>query len=206
MSEIRKPLTRARILEAAVALVDDEGLDALTMRRLGQRLKVEAMSLYRHVDGRAALLDGIHEMILAELEEPPKAKAWTTAVRQLARAFRKVLVAHPNALPIFATRPAVTPASLRHVDRGLRILRGAGFSVDEAISGFQVVVSFVVGHALWTHGQTDSEEHAAPVYDVEGLDALAEAAPALANHDLEAEFELGLDVLVRGLESRASRG
>lgn len=204
MGDGRRPLTRERILDAAVSLVDEEGLEALTMRRLGQRLGVEAMSLYRHVEGRGALLDGIHETVLSAVARAPRGRRWTDEVRGQARAFRRALVAHPSALPLFATRPAVTPSSLAHVDRGLAVLRRAGFGIDDAISAFQTVVTFVVGHALSTHGP--AEERAAPAYgDVRDLPALAEAAEALADHDVDAEFEFGLDAIVRGLDAKLSR-
>jgi AcrR family transcriptional regulator len=201
----RRALDRPQIVGAALALLDEVGLDALTMRRLGDALGVEAMSLYRHVPGRAALLDGIHEAILGELGDLERARRgpWTEAVRANARAFRCVLVAHPNALVLFATRPAVTPASLVHVDRGLAILRKAGFSVGDALSAFQTIVTFVVGHALSTHAVVPSEDLSSVAYDaVEGLPALTEAAAILSERDLDAEFEFGLDALVRGLAAR----
>jgi AcrR family transcriptional regulator len=201
----RPPLTKERVLAAAVQLVDTSGLEALTMRRLGEALGVEAMSLYRHVPGRAALLDGIHETILSELGDLDHARRsrWTEAVRAHGRAFRRVLVAHPNALVLFATRPAVTPAALVHVDRGLSILRNAGFSVDDALSAFQTIVTFVVGHALSSHAVIPSEDRSKAAYDaVESLPALTEAAAILGERDIDAEFEFGLDALIRGLEAK----
>ncbi len=198
-----KPLSRERVLTAAVRIVDDEGLEALTMRRLGQALGVEAMSLYRHVPGRAALLDGIHEMILSELPRSRTSEDWIASARAQARAFRRVLLAHPNALVLFATRPAVTPASLRHVDTGLRILRRAGFSIPDAIAAFQTLVTFVIGHALSTHAVVPHEERSAPDYvNLNELTALAEVAPFLKDSDVDAEFEFGLDAILRGLEAK----
>jgi AcrR family transcriptional regulator len=202
----KKPLTRERVLAAAVRIVDKEGLEALTMRRLGQALDVEAMSLYRHVPGRAALLDGIHETILAELAAPPRITNWIDAIRTQARAFRTVLTAHPNALVLFATRPAVTPASLRHVDAGIVILRRAGFSITDAIAAFQTIVTFVVGHVLSTHAVVPKEERSTPAYtDAKELRGLAEVLPHLADHDVDAEFEFGLDTILRGLEAKRPR-
>jgi AcrR family transcriptional regulator len=206
LSTVRRlPLSRERVLRAAVAVVDRDGLDALTMRRLGEELGVEAMSLYRWVPGKAALLDGVHETILAELEPPSRTKRWTSAVAAYARGFRAVLVAHPRALPIFATRPAATAESLRHVERGLRLLRDAGFGADDAISALQTVVTFVVGHALSTHGPLAEDERSAPRYDAldaASFPALREAAATLAEHDVDAEFEFGLDAILRGLEEK----
>ena len=206
----KKPLSRERVLDAALQIVDNEGLDALTMRRLGLALGVEAMSVYNHVPSRAALLDGVHERILSELAEPPAPKGkkrgdWAEAVRERARAFRRVLIAHPKALVLFATRVAVTPSALVHVDRGLAILLAAGFSVEDAVYGFQCIVTFVVGHTLSTHATVPSEERSRAVYDeVDGLPALAEAAAVLGAPSPEAEFELGLDIFVRGLATKLS--
>jgi AcrR family transcriptional regulator len=204
----RQPLSRDRVLRAATGIVDREGLAALSMRRVGQELDVEAMSLYRWVPNKAALLDGIHEAILAELPPPLPTKSWPRAVRAYATSFRAILVAHPHALPLFATRPAVTRTSLLHVERGLATLRGAGFSIRDAINAFQTVVTFVVGHTLSTHGAIPDDERSTPAYgalDLTTFPTVTEAAKELATHDLELEFAFGLDTIVRGLEARLDR-
>lgn len=209
----RTPLTRKRVLAVALELVDEEGLESLTMRRLGLKLGVEAMSLYRHVDGRGALLDGIHETILGELELPrdvePRRSTWVDAVRAYACAFRRVLIAHPHALVLFATRPAVAPASLEHIDRGLGVLReGAGFDIHDAVSAFQTVVTWVVGHALSTHAVIPKEDEATPIYVAPATSSmrwLREASSLLSTRDLDEEFEFGLDVVVEGLARKARR-
>jgi AcrR family transcriptional regulator len=202
----RDPLSRNRILETAVVVLDQEGLDALTMRRLATELGVEAMSLYRHVANKAALLDGVHERILGELQlgSRERDENWAAAIGSYARAFRKVLRAHPNALPLFATRPAVAPASLRHVERGLRVLRGAGFTIGEAISAFQTLVTFVVGHTLSTDGAPTDDRSAVAYEQLPAAEfpTLREAARVIAQHSVDKEFEFGLDVLLRGLGER----
>src|SRR5438270_2408762 len=102
-------LTRERVCEAALALVDEEGLDALSMRRLGTRLHVEAMSLYRHVRDKADLLDALHAAVLGDLAAELRPQAgptdWRELLARLARALRKALLAHPKVVPLFATRP-----------------------------------------------------------------------------------------------------
>src|SRR5258706_5684902 len=109
----RVALSRERVLEAALQIVDREGLEAISMRRLGDALGVEAMSLYNHVPNKAAVLDGVFERVLAELPVlKPGRKSWRAVLKAQALALRDVLAAHPNALPLFATRPAVTEASL----------------------------------------------------------------------------------------------
>src|SRR5262245_13473224 len=103
------------------------------MRRIGDELGVEAMSLYNHVANKAAIVDGIFEAGLAELPAAKRAPSWQAALRDRARALRAVLRAHPYTLPIFATRPAVTPASIAHVEAVLDVLRSAGFSAADAL-------------------------------------------------------------------------
>jgi AcrR family transcriptional regulator len=176
-------LTRERVLEAAVSLVDREGLDALTMRRLAEVLGVEAMSLYRHVASKSDLLDGVHEMILGELVVPELKGPWRSVLRELARAFRRVLEAHPNAVLIFATRPAITPASVELVERVVAVLDRAGFGRD-AVHAFQAGVTFVIGQTLFRLG------------------ASGDAEPSIAADE---EFEYGLDALLLGLEAKRRR-
>jgi AcrR family transcriptional regulator len=198
----RPALSRDRILQAAVALVDAEGLETLSMRKLGAALGVEAMSLYHHVPNKAALLDGIHEAILAELP-PPSGGEWASVLRERAGAFRTVLAAHPRAILLFAARPAVTPASLHHLEHGLDVLRHAGLSPQDALSAFQVLLAFVVGHALTSFASLAGDEQ--PGVDYDHLDAqrfprVVEAAAVLAGQDLAHEFELGLELLVQGID------
>ncbi|APR84911.1 Transcriptional regulator, TetR family protein [Minicystis rosea] len=196
------------MLAAALALVDREGLDALSMRRLGAELGVEAMSLYNHVPSKAALLDGVHEAILGEMPPPRRGRDFVETLRGMARAFRRVLLAHPQALPIFGSRPAVTEASLRHVETALAVLRGAGLSARESVSAFQVVVTFVVGHALAEVGPVLSGEPAEPRYgalSAEGFPHLTAVLAELDHHDVEEEFEMGLDLILTGLRARTER-
>jgi AcrR family transcriptional regulator len=204
----RQALSRERILRSALAIVDSEGLDAISMRRVGEALGVEAMSLYNHVANKAAILDGIFETVLAELPAPKRSATWEAALRDRARALRCVLRAHPNALPIFATRPAVTPASLAHVEHVLDSLRGAGFSTRQALSAFQVVVTYVVGHTLACYAPGTPGETSRPAYDQlnpEQFPRVREAAALLPGHDLEREFEFGLDALLVGFGALLAR-
>src|SRR6478735_561103 len=207
-SSKREALSRERILQAALAIVDRAGLDAISMRRLGEELGVEAMSLYHHVPNKAAVLDGIFETVLMELPAPTRSPLWQSALRSRARALRSVLRTHPNALPIFATRPAVTPGSLIHVEFVLEILRNAGLSVDDALSALQVLSAFVIGHALNSYAPAYADVEARPAYDQldeQRFPRVREAAQKLLTHDVEKEFELGLDVMLAGLEQHLDR-
>lgn len=203
----RRGLTREQVLAAAVAIVDAEGLEALSMRRLGQALGVEAMSLYRHVRDKEDLLDGIHGAILAEMRPAPRSGGWRARLGAMARAFRAVLRAHPRALPLFATRPAVAPTSLAHFDQALGVLEEAGLSAADRLRCVHALLCYVVGSALWQFGDAGD---GAPRVDYgalppQALPHLAAAAPALESWDLDAEFDFGLEAFVRGLEERTGR-
>ncbi|HWU85655.1 MAG TPA: TetR/AcrR family transcriptional regulator C-terminal domain-containing protein [Kofleriaceae bacterium] len=204
----REALSRERILRAALAIVDLEGLGAISMRRIGDALGVEAMSLYNHVAGKAAILDGIFEIILAEMPAAWPSSSWKSALRDRACALRVVLSAHPHALPLFATRPAVTPASIAHVEAVLDVLRSAGFSASHALSAMQVLLAFVVGHTLATHSPAQPGEESRPAYDElseAAFPRVLEVARLLPDHDVEQEFELGLEAMLEGLERYAGR-
>ena len=196
----RQNLSRQRILEAAVALIDENGLEALSMRRLAQSLDVEAMSLYRHVKNKAALLDGIHETILSEIAIDPDASVpWREALVMLAVAFRDVMLDHPAALPLFAARPAVTPGSLRYVDRALRVLDRSNLSDAHVISAFQTLAAFVIGHTSLTHGPHGPTEATLPRYADSELPMVTKYAPAIETHDDDEDFTFGLDALLDGI-------
>src|ERR671910_3474527 len=122
----RQPLSRRRILEAAVRLVDRGGLEALSMRKLGSELGVEAMSLYNHVPNKGALLDGMVEVLLGELEVPPENHGWEERVRDGYRAFRRLAHEHPNVFPLLVERPPETMDGVWLVEKFFQTLRGGG--------------------------------------------------------------------------------
>jgi TetR/AcrR family tetracycline transcriptional repressor len=159
MSARREPiaLSRARVCAEALALVDEEGLEALTMRRLGTRLDCEAMSLYRHVKDKADLLDALHAAVLGDLQpedsidhkkhgEKPE---WRTLLGGLATALRSSLLRHPNVLPLFTTRPISAPEAVATVARVQGALLGAQFVNDDAERAIYVVGMFTIGHAIF---------------------------------------------------------
>ncbi|HEX3759459.1 MAG TPA: TetR/AcrR family transcriptional regulator C-terminal domain-containing protein [Kofleriaceae bacterium] len=191
----RQPLTRDAILDAALALLDRHGLASLSMRRLGAALGVEAMSLYNHIPSKDALLDGLHERVLLSLEPPPaQARHWQAFARHQAHALHRALLAHPNAIPLFATRPAATPGSIARLDRYLAVLLQAGFKPLDALSVVQLVAQLVVGHAMWT----TSIEMA--VTDEPAPPHVAQVERVLDRWDPDRELELGIDALLHGFE------
>lgn len=199
-----KGLTRERVLEAALALADAEGLDALSMRRLGQALGVEAMSLYRHVADKEDLLDGLHGAVLAGLPPLPSRGGWRARAEAAARGLREALRRHPRLALLFASRPAVAPASLALFDAVLGVLEEAGLSRGDALRGVHALLAYVVGSCLW-HGAIDRGPTAEAVA---GHPRVAAAFSLLLEEgwDQDAEFELGLAALLDGLAARVRRG
>jgi AcrR family transcriptional regulator len=202
----RTPLTRSRIAQAALDVLDRDGLDALSMRRLGAELGVEGMAIYRHFPNKAAVLAGVVEVLLAELEIPAPSPdvAWQLVLKDVSRAYRALLLGHPNAIPLLATLPLTDPAAARAAGAVMALVRAAGFDAQTALKTLATITSYVVGVAQWEVGT-------AP-YRAEGRDVtlpadadpyLVELLPQLAEDDCDETFEFGLDVIVRGLESRS---
>ena len=192
MGEVgRRPLSRRRILEAAVELVDREGLGALSMRRLGRELGVEAMSLYNHVPNKEALLGGMVEVLIEGLESPPEGSGgWEDGVRGAFRSYLKLARAHPEVFQLFATRPLGTGEALRIFE----VLRGAGLDLVPALQAFRTLSSYTVGYAL-------AEIRGFPL-ELEGGPRALELAPPLKEVDRDAQFEFGLDLILGGLRAK----
>ncbi|MGJ6966642.1 TetR/AcrR family transcriptional regulator [Streptosporangium sp. G11] len=184
-------LTPGRIVAAAVEVLDAEGLDALTMRRIGTQLGVAAMSLYRHVPNRDALLAAVVDHLFSEaVIEPDPASSWAEALTRFATAYRRTLLAHPHAVPLLATHPV-------DVDTGLTLLTGlldrfaaAGVPRDDALTAIQSVGVYVLGHALAQVGTPPGTDGPAPAADP--------AATAFYDH----WFDAGLLAMVTGFERR----
>jgi AcrR family transcriptional regulator len=212
----RAPLTRMRVLEAAVALADRDGIDALSMRKLGQELGVEGMALYRHVRDKEAILDGIVDVVMGEVEAPDRAADWKAGLRGLAFASRSVMLRHPWAPAVIVTRPDVGPETLRHIDRVLGFLDAGGFSVDMAHHALHVFGSRVFGFTQdpfndTTDVRADPERTAAiaqalaAVYPNVGKLAMAASHDGgLGGCDDDFEFAFGLDLILDGLGRRAT--
>jgi AcrR family transcriptional regulator len=191
---MRKPLTREAILDAAIELLDRDGMAGLSMRKLGAAVGVEAMSLYNHVPNKDALLDGIHERILLSLEAPAHTRSWQAFVRHQALALHGALQSHPNAIPLFATRPAATAASMDRLERYLEVLSRAGFKPIDALSIVQLVAQLVVGHAMWTTSVD------VVLLDDDAPPHVKQASRALTKWNPDRELELGIDALIHGFE------
>jgi TetR/AcrR family tetracycline transcriptional repressor len=202
----RQPLSRRRVLEEAVRFADREGLEALTMRKLGAELGVEAMSLYNHVPNKGALLDGMVEVLLGELEIPPRSRDWEERIREGYRAFRRLAHEHPNVFPLLVNRPPVTMDGVWLVEEVLQTLREAGFGREEALHAFRSLSSYTFGYAMAEiRGfalEPDGSRLGARRLSPEEFPNLYELGPQLERVDHDAEFEFGLDLLLSGLRDR----
>ena len=144
-TEPRTPLSRERVLRAAIGLADRDGIEALSMRKLGQALGVDAMAMYRHVQSKDDLLDGVVEMIVGEIERPVVGDDWKAALRQQAMAARAVMLRHPWARRVLEERGTSGPAALAHIEAVLATLLGAGFSIEVAHHALHVLDSRIFG-------------------------------------------------------------
>lgn len=213
----RTPLNRERVLQAAVDLADRSGLDALTMRRLGSELGVEAMSLYKHVANKDEILDGILELVIAEIDVPDSGTEWKQAMRRRAESARAVLVQHSWAVGLLEARGSTDPAALRYIDAIIGILRAAGFSLRNAAHAFSLLDSYIYGHVIQevnlTKGDPDEAETPAKV-DSSATDPLApheyphlrELQQEAMNspHSFDEEFAFGLNLIIDALDSTIS--
>ncbi len=206
----RTPLTRERVLLAAVGLADEEGIEALSMRRLGDKLEVEAMSLYNHVASKDGLLDGMVDVVFGEIGLPPSGGDWKMAMRRRAIAAREVLRRHAWAIGLMESRTRPGPANLRHHDAVLGILRSAGFSGRKATHVYNLLDSYIYGFALQERSLpfSTAEELAQvgasmlpqiPTDVYPNLGAVA-AELVRSRFNYGDEFEFGLDLILDGLK------
>ena len=212
--EPRAPLRRETVLHAAVALADADGLRSLTMRKLGQALGVEAMSLYNHVRNKDELLDGMIDVVFGEIELPGDGTGWKTAMRRRAISARNALSRHGWAIGLMESRTSPGPATLRHHDAVLGCLRRAGFSVAMAAHASSALDSYVYGFALQEASLPfDTAQQTADVVQTILTRMPADEYPHLTEmavehvlqpgYDYGDEFEFGLDVMLDGLERAA---
>ncbi len=145
----RARLTRERLIAVALAIVDRDGVEGLSMRKLGAELGVDPMAAYRHLPNKEALLDGVVEAVVSQVDITTDASLpWQDQVRQLMRAYLQALLAHPNALPLIAERPWKTPGALMILEHSLALMAGAGASLHDALVAVNAVGFFTSGLAL----------------------------------------------------------
>jgi TetR/AcrR family tetracycline transcriptional repressor len=213
----REHLTRPRVVAAALAIVDRDGLDGLTMRALGRELGVDPMAAYHWFPNKGAILQGVSEAILSEMPLPEpvaegaQARPWRETGMDMARQFRAALLRHPNALPVASTQPVMTPRGFELVERTAAVMVAGGITPGAAIEAINVVAAFVIGLCVVEAGVTPGSE---PIPQEEimatysGIDtarfptlasAMVEAAELLA--DDERQYEQAARALILGLDA-----
>lgn len=214
-SATRIPLSRERVLHAAVALADEGGIEALSMRRLAKELGVEAMSLYNHVANKDEILDGIIDLIVSEIDHPSDGADWKTAIRQSAISTRDVLLRHRWASKLWMSRQGDGPATLRHEDWILRTLREAGLSKDAIYHAFHILEAYVLGFTTLQLSIPYNGEKLTGMAATFLQQIPADEYPDLVEHVVQhlephhgnqSGFELGLDLILDGLERRRDTG
>src|SRR5580693_116314 len=206
-------ITREAMLFAALDIIDRDGADGLSMRRLARALHRDPMILYRHAPNKAALLDGVAETVLAKLTVDATDPDWVGQLRSVARNYRALALAYPHVVPLLVTRPLATPlalrphGTLRPLEDVLALLTRAGFTGPDALHIYRALFGFLHGHILnelqeLVDNPDETDDllrlglHRLPLADFPLLRSLA---PALAAYDGAADLERGLDLLLTGL-------
>jgi AcrR family transcriptional regulator len=206
----RQPLTRDRILRTALELVDRDGSEALTMRRLGSELGVAAMSIYNHVAGRDELLDGLSETMVAGIGVEPGTGEPRAILRRFAHGIRAVALAHPDAFRLVGMRPLRTSAALEPVEAALGALRALELGDDEAAQAYRLLASFARGFALaeisgfTLQGNGDRAGDEPAELDPDRFPSIIALAAQLERPSSEAAFEFGTELILDGLETRGA--
>ena len=207
----RDPLSRGRVLDAAVAIADESGIGSLTMRKLGDALGFEAMSLYNHVANKDDLLDGMIDVVFSEIGLPSADGDWKMAMRQRAISVREALSRHRWAIGLMESRTSPGAATLRHHDAVIGTLRDAGFSIELAAHAYSALDSYIYGFALQeaslpfdTGAQTaDVAQEIMAQYspgEYPHLTELTTKHVLQPGYDYGNEFAYGLDLILNGLE------
>jgi AcrR family transcriptional regulator len=215
-SEGRAPLTRDRVLAAALALADQGGLESLTMRRLGAELGVEAMALYRHTRNKDDIVDGMVDLVFSEIELPADTGDWKAAMRERAISLRDALMRHRWAIGLMESRANPGPSNLRHHDAVIGSLRSSGFDMPMAAHAYSLLDSYIYGYALTKlnlpfESTAEITDMAQRMLQPFPLNAYPHLAAFITEHamkpgyDYADEFEYGLDVILDGIE-RAQAG
>ncbi len=218
-SEYNGPISRSLILQIALGIIDRDGVDGLSMRRLSDAVGRDPTVLYRHLPNKAAVLDGVAEIVFAQLTVDTADPDWTAQLRIVAHDFRRLAITHPNVVPLLVTRPLATPLGqrppgmLRPLEDVLTLLTSAGFTGIDALHIYRLLFGFLHGHILnelqevvERPEETDDVLrlglHRLSITEFPHLRALA---PALASYDGAAELDLGLDLLLTGLTANRIR-
>jgi AcrR family transcriptional regulator len=209
----RTPLSRERVLRAAITLADQGGIESLTMRRLGQKLGVEAMSLYKHVSNKDDVLDGIVDLVLGDIEVPPSGTPWREAMRARAVSAHEVLLAHPWAALQIMSRFNIGLGMTRYLDATLGRLREGGFSIKGALDAWHTLDSHIYGFTLQELGLPFAADEAPqvsadvlPTLSAEQYPHVVEVISHVMRSGRVEDFTFGLDLILDGLQRTLDQG
>ncbi|MGH7777717.1 MAG: TetR/AcrR family transcriptional regulator C-terminal domain-containing protein [Candidatus Dormibacterales bacterium] len=206
----RGQLSRGGILGTALELVDEEGLESLTLRQLAAKLGVDPMSIYNHVSGKDALLDGVAEVLWSEVRIPSEVASWKESMRTFAASLRTVAQAHPKAYGLLLGRGILPGPALEAIDSALVALESAGLTIDKAAEMVRTLVAFAAGYAMLElaspppEGSTPLEQIVCITRTLpkDAPTHLVEVARLMCDCDMDRQFDLGLDLILAGLEAR----
>ena len=212
-------VNRLLILEAALTIINRDGVDSLTMRRLSEAVGRDPAVLYRHVPNKAAVLDGVAGLVLEQLAVDTADRDWAEQLRTVAHNFRRLALDHPNVVPLLVTRPLATPlgqrppGTLRHLEDILALLTSAGFAGADALHIYRVLFAYLHGHILTELQEVierpEETDHVLRLglhrLTITEFPQVRSLAAALAFYDGVAELDRGLDLLLPGLASALPR-
>ncbi|MEU4547339.1 TetR/AcrR family transcriptional regulator [Nonomuraea dietziae] len=199
-------LDRARIVAAAVALIDRDGLERFGVRRLAEELGVDPMSIYHHIKGKAALLDAISEAVLTEVAAAADdaSLGWQEVTRRTAHAYRSLAYRHPQVFPLLVTRAQTSPAAIIALERLVIAMREAGLPDQVVADAPMLLFGFLNGHLLARTSAGPDGPTPVPAFDPEAYPTMAALAPLWADFGSAAEFDRMLDSVLDGIKGQAT--
>ncbi len=206
----RLPLTRDRIVEAAISYADEYGVESLSMRKLGAELGVEAMALYNHVDNKDDIYDGMIDFVFSSIELPQETLSWQASLRSIGDSAMARFGEHGWVVTLLMTRGNFGPGALRFMDHVLGILYGAGFDLEDAHHAWQMLASHTMGYSFQqatgpSSFDRDADELEAQLVSLkEMFPNVAAIAPQLARCEFGSEYSFGLEIIIDGLSARLS--
>jgi AcrR family transcriptional regulator len=212
-------ITRSLILQTALTIIDRDGADSLSIRRLSEAVGRDPTVLYRHVPNKAAVLDGVAEIVLEQLTVNTADPDWASQLRTVAHDFRRLALAHPNVVALLVTRPLATPlgqrppGTLRHLEDVLALLTYAGFTGEDALHIYRVLFAYLYGHVITELQEVierpEETDHVLRLglhrLTITEFPLVRALAPALASYEGAAELDRGLDLLIPSLASTLPR-
>jgi AcrR family transcriptional regulator len=209
VSEPRSRLTRERVLQAAIELADEGGIESLSIRKLAQALGLKPMSLYHYVSSKDDILSGILDIVVRDFEVAGEEGEWKAAIRRSALSAHEVLLRHPWAATLMMSPQRVSEARLQYMESLLGRLRQAGFSAETTDHAYHALDSHIIGFTLWHTGYSNAIRAAAPVLSSSTFEELLGRFPYLKEHagqherkrrlDEASDYEFGLDLILDSL-------